>query len=389
MSKKTNNIHELWEKERKKTENSKNKRKNFRRNLDSKTRRKDWMEYADGNWDDADVATQQRIMPRDENVRRKALEQMTANADILTPTVVADDGELRGMIIEVNSGLCKVLVDESIIYCTIRGSLTAQESGFTNVVAVGDGVTIQHLDGNTGVIESILPRKSILARNDYPRRQVLVANADQLLIVAAWRNPHIWLELIDRYLIVAQRNQLPAVLCINKVDLNEEREELEQVVDLYRNLGVKVLATSAVDGNGIEALREVMRGKMSVLTGMSGVGKSSLLSAVQPGLNLRALQVSEMSGEGRHTTTQSNLYNLEMGGCVVDTPGIREFGLNGVERRELSGYFPEIASLSPRCRFSDCLHVSEPECAVLAAVEADEIAESRHHSYLKILEDLK
>jgi ribosome biogenesis GTPase len=220
-------------------------------------------------------------------------------------------------------------------------------------------------------------------------QQVIVANVDQLLIVSSWREPVIWLELIDRYLIAADRNQLPAVICVNKMDLAEDRQASEVMLRPYRELGYLVVLTSAHTGEGIEQLNVLLDNRLTVLAGLSGVGKSSLLAAAQPGLQLRTGVVSEHSGEGRHTTTQTTLIRLENGGAVVDTPGIREFGLSGLRRHELVQFFPEIAALAQNCRFTDCTHLNEPDCAVQAAEATGVIAASRYHSYQQIYAILK
>jgi ribosome biogenesis GTPase len=273
------------------------------------------------------------------------------------------------------------------LLCTIRQSLREVETGFTNVVAVGDEVRVLELDAGNGVVEQVLPRRTVLARPDvfYSHlRQILVANADQLLIIAAWREPAIWFELIDRYLIAAERTQLPAVLCVNKIDLASDRQACTVALQPYRDLGIPLLLTSAESGEGLPALLGLLAGRVSVLAGLSGVGKSSLLSAVEPGLNLRVAEVSDRKHEGRHTTTQSSWHPLAGGGAVVDTPGIRDFGLAGLYKTELAGFFPEIAAKARTCRFRNCTHINEAGCAVLAAVRRGEIVESRYHSYEQI-----
>jgi len=214
-------------------------------------------------------------------------------------------------------------------------------------------------------------------------QQVIVANADQLLIVASWREPAVWLELIDRYLIAAERHNLSPVICVNKVDLAKDEAICRAELRPYVDLGYRVLFTSALTGAGVDELRDLLCDKTTVLAGLSGVGKSSLLTAVQPGLKLLTGNVSD-SGQGRHTTTQVTLLKLSLGGFVVDTPGIREFGVSGLEKSELARFYPEIAAMAGECRFGNCSHIAEPDCAVRAAVRQGRVSAARYHNYQKI-----
>jgi ribosome biogenesis GTPase len=204
----------------------------------------------------------------------------------------------------------------------------------------------------------------------------------------AWREPPLWLELVDRYLIAAEVGQLRPIICINKIDLADNQAEYQPIVELYQSLEYEVVLTSVIQLIGIEELRAELQYQTTVLAGLSGVGKSSLLAMIQPDLQLRTRQISQSTGEGKHTTTQVTLYPLEIGGAVIDTPGIREFGLAEVDRSELAYFFPEMAELAPYCRFKDCLHFDEPACAIKAAVEAQDISPSRYHSYRQIYETL-
>ena len=248
------------------------------------------------------------------------------------------------------------------------------------------------------MVEAVLPRRSALARPDvfYSHlQQVIVANVDQVLIVAAWREPAFWPELVDRYLIAAARYNLAPIICINKIDLADEAAdrdaddasdaaELAQTVAAYRRAGYPVLPTSARTGDGLAELREALAGRTTALAGLSGVGKSSLLSAAEPGLSLRIAEVSSRRHEGRHTTTQVTLHPLAAGGFVADTPGIREFGLSGLRGSDLTRFYPEIAAEAEGCAYADCSHTREPGCAVKAAVRAGRIAAVRYDSYRKI-----
>lgn len=354
-----------------------------------------WAQFEE--WEENGVAGHERIMPVGEQERRRELENALFQSpqNMASATVgneAADDDAaqaetIEGRIVEVSSGLCRAATANGTLLCTVRQGLRTTETGFTNVVAVGDQVRVLELDADNGVVEQVLPRRNVLARPDvfYSHlRQILVANADQLLIVASWREPTIWFELIDRYLIAAARAQLPAVICVNKIDLAEDRRQCLAALQPYLNLDIHVILTSAETGEGIDELRALLAHRVSVLAGLSGVGKSTLLSAVEPGLNLRVSHVSDRKHEGRHTTTQASWHNLAAGGAVVDTPGIRDFGLAGLYKQDLAAFFPEIAAKAADCRFRNCTHIQEAGCAVSKAVRRGEIAESRYHSYICI-----
>jgi ribosome biogenesis GTPase len=382
-------------------------RKQIKRNRKPKrVRRKDWMPDRFDDLDTFDDLPQsERMMPRGEQERRQALmaealaaleaEETDADEESSSPQ---DDHRERGVIVEVSSSLCRVDLGDRTLVCGLRGSLSAEETGFTNVVAVGDEVLVSEDGADRGIVEAVLPRRSVLARPDvfhdgYRTRdrhlnQVIAANADQLLVVASWREPHLWPELVDRYLITAERNDLSAVICVNKVDLAEDAHNYRTALRPYLGLGYRVLFTSALTGEGVDELREVLCGHMTVLAGLSGVGKSSLLAAVEPGLELDIREVSDRSGAGRHTTTQVTMLKLKAGGFVVDTPGIREFGLSGLLRGELIRFYPEIATVEG-CRFGDCSHTHEPGCAVKAAVRRGLVSATRYHNYKKIYHALE
>jgi ribosome biogenesis GTPase len=287
--------------------------------------------------------------------------------------------------------MCRVAADGRVVLCEWRGALTAQETGYTTVVAVGDEVIFTEDGQDRGVIEQVLPRRTEIARPDpfYAHlRQPLVANIDQLLIVASWRKPHLWPELIDRYLIAAERSGVTPVLCVNKIDLADDMAELEAALAPYRALDLDVILTSAVDSVGLDDLRDTLRGKVTVLAGLSGVGKSTLLNAIEPGFALRTGGLREDYGQGRHTTSQAIMLPFGDDGYVIDTPGIREFGLVGLTRRDLISFYPEMAALAGACRFSDCSHLHEPDCAVRAGVGSGTVSTMRYETYCKIRETL-
>jgi ribosome biogenesis GTPase len=375
-------------------------RKQIKRNRKTKrVRNKDWMPDSFDDLDalyDLDIATEERIMPPGERERRQtvlttALSRLREQEEQDALSSTHETSGTQGMVIEVSSGLCRVQLDGRTLVCGIRGSLSAEETGYTNVVAVGDQVIVAEEGEDRGIVEAVLPRSSALTRPDpfYSHlQQIIVANADQLLIVASWHDPSFWPELIDRYLIAAERYNLAPIVCVNKIDLADNVDDCVAAVHPYRAIGYEVTLTSALKGEGLNQLYRRLCGHTTVLAGLSGVGKSSLLNAMEPGMQLRTGTVSEYSHSGRHTTTQVNLLALQAGGYVVDTPGIREFGLTGLRRVDLIRFYPEIAATDGRCRFKDCSHTHEPGCAVKEAVEQGALSQARYDSYRAIYETL-
>jgi ribosome biogenesis GTPase len=382
-----------FEKEKRKRKLNKGK-KAYRQGREPRPpRRKDWYDLADGDIDDFDEELAfERIMPLHESDRRRAVEEAIEreSAQVREGPTGQPDG-VEGRVVEVSGDLFRVRLAGETLLCTLRGSLATRESGFMNAVAVGDRVLIAEDGGGRGVIEGVLPRQGVIARSNpgaEALQRLVAANVDQLLIVASWRSPHLWPELIDRYLITAQRSAIRPLIGINKIDLANRREEIEEAVTPYRGLGYAVLLTSASSGEGVDALREQLAGQTTALAGLSGVGKSTLLNAVDPGFDLRTRRTNEAKGQGRHTTTQAVMLPLRGGGYVIDTPGIREFGLVGLRRGEVAGYYPEIATHAASCQFADCSHEAEPDCAVREAVESGAISPMRFDSFLKIRDSL-
>jgi ribosome biogenesis GTPase / thiamine phosphate phosphatase len=396
-----------------------------------KVRRNDWTDvFADDPetyYDLDDVTDSERVMPKGEiEARRKrtpgsALHSgigldaaalavntnpETADADGSGVASVSNMKQGQGTVIEVSSSLCRVRLNEGArlgtgaagertLLCNLRNSLRVPHSGFSNVVAAGDQVVVSFNGSDHGMVEAVLPRRSALARPDvfYSHlQQVIVANVDQVLIVASWRNPNFWPELVDRYLIGGVRNNLEPIICINKIDLADDaaglEAELRETALAYRRAGYQVILTSAVTGAGLDELRAVLRGKTTALAGLSGVGKSSLLSEAEPGLHLKVGEVNEHQHMGRHTTTQVSLHPLAAGGFVADTPGIREMGLAGLTQADLPKLYPEFAPFAAACAYANCSHTREPGCAVKGAARTGRISLMRYDSYRKIREDL-
>lgn len=254
-------------------------------------------------------------------------------------------------------------------------------------VLVGDRVTLEFQDDGSATIERVEPRRSLLLRRRPGKRhgeRAVVANVDQVIVVGSAAEPEWDPSLMDRFLAVAEANQLVIVLVLNKCDLAPEYERLAAP---YRAVGYDVLYTSAREGKGVEALRQQLAGRVSVFTGPTGVGKSSLLNALQPGLSLRTATVSRKSGRGRHTTVTAEMHPLQAGGFVVDTPGLSDIGLWGLEPPDVMHAFPEIAAAGPECRFDNCRHLGEPGCAVEVAAARGDIAATRLASYRQLLHE--
>lgn len=269
--------------------------------------------------------------------------------------------------------------------CGLRGRLRKQQVRVTSAVVVGDEVEVERLPDGTGVIEAVGPRRSELSRMGFHGVvHVMAANVDQVVIVQAARQPGFKLHLVERFQSLARRGRMGALVVVNKCDLENEATIRSWVAPLERS-DVPVVLTSALDGRGIQELRGLLTGKVSVLAGQSGVGKSSLVNAVFPEAGTVTSAVSEWSHKGRHTTTASRLYQLPGGGYLVDTPGIRELQLfdDGDQEEALADLFPEITALAPGCKFRDCAHRREPGCAVKAALARGEIGQDRYKNYLR------
>lgn len=285
------------------------------------------------------------------------------------------------------------LDDGNTVNCKMRGVLRLKGLRCTNPVAVGDRVQVEDKGGDAPVVGDIEPRRNYIIRrssNLSKEFQIIAANLDQAVLVATLTNPETSTTFIDRFLATAEAYQVPAVLAFNKIDLldtDEWRSRLDELKTMYENIGYPVITMSAATGEGADALRAQLAGKMSLLSGNSGVGKSSIINLLVPDAHVRVGDVSHTHHKGMHTTTFSELLDLPGGGAIIDTPGVKAFGTIDFERTEVAHYFPEIFRISDDCRFNNCTHTHEPGCAVLEAVEQGKIAPSRFTSYLSILEE--
>lgn len=284
-----------------------------------------------------------------------------------------------------NHGLESVVQtdDGRTFRCGVRRLLKTLAIYGRNVVAVGDRVWFRPDGTEQGVIEKVEARHGAITRGYRRREHVIVANIDQLLIVSAFHEPPLKPALIDRYLISAEKGGVRPVIILNKADL-VDLADYQWVLGLYNQLGYETIPTSVKDGRGVDRIRQLLGSGTTAFSGQSGVGKSSLLNAVQPGLNLRVGEVSDWTSKGKHTTTTAELIRLELGGYVVDTPGLRQFELWDVEPFELEEYFIEFRPYARHCRFPDCSHTHEHSCAVKDALHFGMVAEGRYESYFKL-----
>lgn len=300
----------------------------------------------------------------------------------------------QGRVVRARTGFYDVQHGDLTLRCTLRGTLKRRhrsETGrrlYADPVAVGDWVIFTQLDEAEGVVEDILPRETKFSRQYAGKHgdieQVIVANAHQIVAVASTLMPPLNFRTLDRFLILAEAGDMEAVICLNKMDVVDraQQEELFAAFANYEQLGYRVLYTSINTSESLAAFRYALKDKFSVIVGASGVGKSSLLNAIQPNLGLRIGEIGIKTQKGRHTTTRVELFPLDFGGEVADTPGIREVGLWGVDTENLECYFPEMEPHLGNCKYNDCAHIAEPDCAIQDAVEAGDIHTERYRSYV-------
>lgn len=302
---------------------------------------------------------------------------------------------MNGLVIKNTGSWYLVRTDEQKNFeCKIKGSFRLKGIRTTNPIAVGDRVVFDVDTEGFGLISEIQERKNYIVRkssNLSKQAHIIAANLDQTYLVVTINYPETTTVFIDRFLATAEAYRVPAKLIFNKIDLYsaEELEYLESLISLYSSIGYECLKVSSFTGEGIEELRESLKDKITLFSGHSGVGKSTLINSVEENLLAKTSEISEYHNKGMHTTTFSEMYELSKGGFLIDTPGIKGFGMVYMEEKEVSHYFPEIFAVSKDCRFGNCTHVQEPGCAVLEAVSNHWISQSRYLSYLNILEDLK
>lgn len=299
----------------------------------------------------------------------------------------------EGRVIKNTGSAYSVRMDDgTVLNCRIKGNFRIKGIRTTNPVAVGDIVSISEAADDADYITAIAPRKNYIIRrasNLSKESHILASNLDLAILVATLRDPLTPTTFIDRFLATAEAYNVPAAIVFNKKDMwdNDDMMLADALSNLYSSIGYKVLAVSAVSGDGIRNLAEMIKGKITLLAGNSGVGKSSLINALIPGASLKTGEISDLHHTGTHTTTFSEMLPLPDGGEIIDIPGVRGFGTIDFRPEEVGHFFPEIFSFSKDCRYSDCKHTGEPGCAVIPAVENHYISESRYASYLSILEE--
>jgi len=298
---------------------------------------------------------------------------------------------MQGLVIKSTGSWYEVQTDEGrTIKCRIKGKFRTLDIKTTNPVAVGDRVTVEpEPDQETGIITELEPRKNYIIRksvNLSKQAQIIAANLDQAFLIVTLASPRTSLGFIDRFLVTAEAYDIPAKLIFNKLDLfsAEGLEILSQYQSIYEQAGYPCYSVSALKSTNLDQLRELLKDKVTLVSGHSGVGKSTLINALLPGYELKTGDISDWSDKGKHTTTFAEMFKLPFGGYLIDTPGIRELGVFDIEKQELGRLFPEIRKLMDDCRFNNCRHINEPGCAVLEALEEGKLEPSRYDSYLSI-----
>jgi ribosome biogenesis GTPase len=303
---------------------------------------------------------------------------------------------MQGRVIKSTGSWYNVLLeDKSIIQCRMVGKYRLVSRRTSNPVVIGDIVEVEREDSSAnGSIKNVLPRNNYIIRQSSRNRtaeHILAANLDQALLITTLSQPRTSTGFIDRFLVTATAYHIPTVIVFNKADIysEEEKKLLNEFIAIYTGAGYKTIITSALEDLHITEVKELMTGRITLLAGHSGVGKSTLINKIDPALNLKTGEISAYHNKGTHTTTFAEMFELPFGGFIIDTPGIKEFGILDFKPEEVSHYFPEMEKLLDKCQFNNCLHINEPNCAVKEAVRNDEISRSRYNNYLGIINEIK
>lgn len=365
-------------------------RTDFRKNHDSRTRKRDLTRDAGREGFDDGVTQRERLSGKGKLTRKRTIigDLVDDEAAGFSVHLEIDESQCqRGRVLSV-FGLTSLVQaeDGQVLHCSVRRLLKTLNTDQRYIVAAGDRIWFRPEQSGEGVIERVEPRRGMLCRTSKGRRHVIVTNVDQLIIVTSCAEPHLKPNLIDRFLVTAEKFHIRPIICVNKIDL-VDAADLQPLAGVFGQMGYEVVMVSAKTGFGVERLRALVRGKESVVAGQSGVGKSSLLNAIEPQLDLRVREVSAENQKGKHTTTTAQLIPLAAGGFLVDTPGIRQFQLWDVIPEEVAGYFRDLRPYVNNCRFDDCTHLHEADCAVKDAVADGKLDARRYESYCQIFDE--
>ncbi|TWU64810.1 MULTISPECIES: ribosome small subunit-dependent GTPase A [Crateriforma] len=338
----------------------------------------------------ADAVQSERLTGKGDLTRKRTVIGADSNPDQaagLNVKLDTDSDLIRGRVVSVHGLKVRVIGDDGRRYeCAVRQLLKSLSTDQRHVVVAGDRVTLRAESPQDGMIESVLPRRGVLSRSSRGKQHVIVANVDYVLIIASVARPSLKPALIDRFLLTAAQCEIQPIIVFNKCDLIDPIR-IQPIVGVYASMGYRTLMVSAETEWNIDPLRALLTGKQAVLAGQSGVGKSSLLNRIQPGLGLAVGEVSDDNDKGRHTTTASRLIPTDGGGAVFDTPGIRQFQLWNIEANEVGGLMPDFRPYVSSCRYPDCLHLTETDCAVKDAVADARIDARRYDAYCHLLEE--